>query len=236
MAIAATNKTTGLDDTDQTTAYTTASVSFVATRLYLVSFVTHSSAAGAPTAQTATGGTLTFTEVTNITFATIATPVKRLTVFRCMPSADETTAVSLNQGAVNKGHGRWVIDEFTGIDTSGVNGAGAIVQSVTNRADTGTGLTVTLAAFGSTDNVGFGSFAHAANEVTTPGVGFTELGDVVGTETPTTSLETEWKLNDNTVDATWSTTTASGGIGIEIKAATGGAPVVARRLLLGVGV
>lgn len=238
MAITATNKTSGLDNTDNTTGYTTASVTFTTSLLYLFSVVSHDGAS-IPVHLISASGTLTFTEIATVTFNTIASSNKRLTVYRCMPSPGESTTVSFDtSGAVTNSHGRWSIDEFSGIDTSGTNGSGAIVQSVTDRSDTGTSLTVTLAALGSGDNATFGAFAHAANEVTNIGSGFTELADVAGTETPTTSFQTEWKLNDNTVDASWTTSSANAGIAIEIKAATGGGGggIVTRRTLLGVGV
>jgi hypothetical protein len=115
--------------------------------------------------------------------------------------------------------------EFDGVDTTGTNGSGAIVQS----ADTGANLdatsaSVTLAALGSASNAAYGMFVHQSNEVTAPETtpAYTELHDVRG-GSPSLALETEWVINDTTPSASWVTSAACGGIGVEIKD-VGGAP------------
>jgi hypothetical protein len=53
--------------------------------------------------------------------------------------------------------------EFTGIDTSGTNGTGAVVQSAADSATSTTELTLELAAFGSPNNATFAAFAQPVN-------------------------------------------------------------------------
>jgi len=232
MAIAAAVKTSNLSEVDGT-IFNTASITMDASKLYLVSVASH----GGPPARTVTpsGGSLTYTSVVSTTFSTIASAAKRIETFRVMPGSGTTTAITFTWSA-SVGHCHWSVDEFTGIDTSGTNGSGAIVQSLSDRSDSASGLTITLAGFGSTGNAAYGYFARAANENLTEGSGFTALGETTGTETPTTSCLSEWKLNDNTVDFTATSTGPLAGLAIEIKEATGGAPAVTRRTLLGVGV
>lgn len=219
MAITATNMTAAKDDTDAG-SYTTASVSFVANRLYLLSVASHGSPSLAHSI--VASGTLTLVEIANIQFNTIASPSKRISVWRTMPSSNTTTTIQWDNNGGSMSHGFWSIEEFDGVDTSGTFGSGAIVQSATNRADTGSSLTVTLAAFGSATNAGYGWFVRAENQDMTEGSGFTKLSEITGAESPTTSTLSEWKINDTTVDCSFATSGANAGIAVEIKEATGG--------------
>jgi hypothetical protein len=115
----------------------------------------------------------------------------------------------------------WVVVECTGVDTSGTNGSGAIVQSDTDLQEPGTGLTLALAAFGSAGNATLATFGLADNVAITNEGGYTELADVTGTDGSghDSQLEVEFlATNDTSPSATWVSRDA-GGIGIEIKAA-----------------
>ena len=59
-----------------------------------------------------------------------------------------------------------VLLEFDGMDTSGTNGSGAIVQSATNKVTSANALTVTLSAFGSSNNRPVAFFNHRVAEAT----------------------------------------------------------------------
>lgn len=114
----------------------------------------------------------------------------------------------------------WIIDELSGVDTSGTNGSGATVQSaVGTDADGGT-ITVTLAAFGSSNNATYGAFANDSGTGTmTAGSGFAALGVNAGA---VLNGGMEWKnSNDTSVDAVFDAVAGatSGGIAIEVKAA-----------------
>jgi hypothetical protein len=216
--VAAVNKTAAKNDTDAT-SYTTASVNFVANRLYLIGLLCHNSIAGI---SITASGTITTAAVASTTFNTIASPNKTIKVFRCMPTSNETTTITWNSAGELMSHGFWSIDEFDVVDTSGTAGSGAVVQSATNRADTGSSLTVTLAAFGSANNAAYGFFCRSENENMTPGSGFTQLSEITGVESPTSSILAEWKTNDTTVDCSFATSGVSAGVAVEIKEAVGG--------------
>ena len=121
---------------------------------------------------------------------------------------------------------RWSVSEYDGVDTSGTNGSGAIVQNATNRAENVTTLTVTLGAFGDSGNATYGAFGagdtSAAGDTSfTPGTGFTEIHDAA---TEYAALGTEWRSdNDTSVDTTASKTIDLGGVAVEIKAAAAAA-------------
>ena len=218
MAITAANKTSGKDEADLST-YTTASVAFVANRLYLFTYGSHGPA---PTVATANGTGLTIEQVNTVTNAS----TKRLTVFRALPGADTTTTVNFVQSASQvQSHGFWAIDEYQGMEP-GANGLTAVVQAANNQTAGATSLTVTLAAFGSVNNAAYGAFLRSENENMTEGAGFTALAEVTGASSPTTSILTENKLNDNTVDCSWASSGAGFGIGIEVKAAVAGGETV----------
>jgi hypothetical protein len=113
---------------------------------------------------------------------------------------------------------QWIVSEWQGVDITGVNGAGAIVQTGSASADVVSGLTVTLAAFGSPNNVAYGVVSvRSSVPAVTPGTGFTEIAEHASGESPPSALQAEWKVNDNTIDALW-TNLRGALIGIEIKA------------------
>jgi hypothetical protein len=107
------------------------------------------------------------------------------------------------------------VDEITNAPVvEGLNGTNAILQSESNSAASGTSLSVTLGGFTTSVNTTFGAFGHGANEATTPGSGFTELAD---TPNSGVALETEWKDGEDLApSASWATSTASGGIALEV--------------------
>ena len=114
---------------------------------------------------------------------------------------------------------------FAGVDTSGTNGSGAIVQNAEGSGNSGTAL-ATLAAFGGAGNVTYGCIGKAggANAVT-PGANFVEIHDTAST-TPAYRVFSEWfDGQDTTVDGTF-TSTVWGCIAVEIKVAAAGTAVM----------
>jgi len=117
----------------------------------------------------------------------------------------------------------WSVVEFNGIDTSGTDGSGAIVQSSSSFADTTNTLSVSLNANGNPSNGVFAAFgaagnAGAAGVITfTPSAGFTEIDD---TGVEWANIETMWRSDNSTSAATTTNVVADGigGIAIEIKA------------------
>ena len=115
----------------------------------------------------------------------------------------------------------WIVSQWDGVETSGSNGAGAIGQTGSARADAGTGLSVALAPFGNSANVALGAFGVNSNVLAvTPGSGFAEIDEQPANEGGKGDLQTEWAVNRPTINATWPNL-SSGALGIEIKAETG---------------
>lgn len=216
MAITFTNITTAGNGTGAT-SYTTASGSPGASRLQLL-LVGSQTAAATVNIPTVTGAGLTWVQV--------ATSIdsgnqRRATLFRAMgtPSAGALTIDFAGQSQVRCG---WSWSEASGVDTSGTNGSGAIVQSATAKNDGGssTGITVTLGAFSSTANATYGCirFGTTTAQTVTPGSGFNEIG-----EAPSGSFisyQSQYNLsNDTSVDWTWGAeATFTEAIAAEIKA------------------
>ena len=226
MAIVGSNLTAGADTTDAN-SFPTASVTLLANRLILA-------AIGNSKATTANVPTLSSTGATWVQIATLETTTgggfRRATLFRTMVSSDQTGVITIGFAGVIQAGAMWSIDQFTGVDTSGTNGSGAVVQNATAIDDSGTAtsLTITLAAFADAVNntsYGMGIVARSAAEDLVPGTGFVQLADV-GHSSPIMSLLSEWKSpvgEDISVDFTWTTAAAACGIAVEVKAAASAA-------------
>lgn len=215
MAVAASLLTSNYDNTDAS-SYATASVTPGANRLLLLGIANARSAATAPE-PTATGNGLTWvTVVTQLH----SNNTRRVTVLRAMGASPSTGAITIDFAADTQVGCAWILHEYTGMDTSGTNGSGAIVQSVGEHNAAATSATIDLASAPSASNGTSGFLAiWGANEDITPGTGFTEYGDVNGL-TPTLSFAGEFKdTGDQTVDFSWTTSSQSTGCAIEIKVA-----------------
>lgn len=222
MAVACTNiigNTSGSG-----TSATTASITATANRLYLLTVWTRTGITANPNQPTASGGGLgTWDVIASVVYDDSSSSRKRVTLFRALSASPGAgAAIAIDEAGQTQTSFGWIVDEVTGIDTSGTNGSGAIVQSATNIDSSATtaSLTVTLAAFGSANNATYGSFAEGGNGTWTQGSGFTKIGNVTTTGDTMNGITEFLASNDTTVDATDSTNSELGGIGIEIKAAT----------------
>lgn len=220
MAVACTNITSGLDE-DGGSGSTTASVTLTANRLYYLTIVQRRGDSVDPVEPTASSTGATWVSVNSIVFDTTSASRRRVTVLRTMVASDQTGAITITHGS-NVTDAVWILDEFTGIDTSGTNGSGATVQSATNKDEAGaTSLTVTLAAFGSSNNATYGSFGWDGSTSTgSQGSGFTLVKNQNDSGTDLSSLTEFRSDNDTSVDSSYSPAAGLiGGIAIEIKAA-----------------
>lgn len=212
MAIAASHLLTNGSGANQT-SYDTASISPTANRLVLVAVANDTTDGVEPTV---TGNGMTWVKV-----ATVVSAVGRLTVFRSLSASPSAGALTIDFGAQLQSRCGWSVVEFSGMDTSGANGAGAIVQSATNTGTSATTLAVTLSAFGNAGNATYGAISVGSSPVAsiTAGTGFTEQGEIQVESVLT--VESEFKdSNDTSVDWTSSETAARlAGIAIEIKVA-----------------
>lgn len=169
---------------------------------------------------TVTGNSLTWVSVNEQCFSTAGAPTQTVEIWRSMGASPSTGTLNFNVSGATQVNAAWAVIECDGVDTSGTNGSGAVVQSAINLVEPGTSLTVTLGAFGDAANATLGAFAISDNVDITPGSGFTQLAEqLVSDAGNDLGLHVEWKnVNDTSVDASFSSIDA-GGVAIEIKAA-----------------
>lgn len=215
MAVACVNLTAGTDGTDDTDS-ATASVTFTAGKLYLLTLCSRTDATQ-PTISSIsvpTGSGMVWTIIGSAVDFDASGSRRTLFLYRAMPTSTATGAITITWGQTQTAKS-WCIDELTGMDASGTQGSGAIVQSVSNQGSGVTSLTVTLAAFASASNATYGAFGNAGEGELSAGTGFTRFGNqqVVGE----CGLGTEFlATNDTSVDMSNGTMDV-GGIAIEIK-------------------
>ena len=220
-AITAATLTADVGNTTNGANYATASITPTANNLVLA-WVTNTKAS-TPDTPTLSGNGLTWVQVATVTWGTIATPTARTTLFRAMGAAPSTGGVTISFGGLAQTGAAWSIVQFNGVDTSGTNGSGAIVQSVTGRTDNASaaaGLSITLAALGNAANASAGGFSNMVNLATSisAGAGYT-VSAGASYATPTTSIRSEWRIpGATTVSVTQSAISNIGGIAVEVKA------------------
>ena len=226
---------TANSDATNANNHSTASVSPTANALVLVFWRNVRNGTDGLTTPTITGNSLTWVPVTDQRFSQAGTPESRITVVRSMGASPSAGAINTAyDSAVTNVNASWAVVECTGIDTSGTNGSGAVVQSTQGVQLAGTSLTLTLSAFGSAGNATIAAFALDNDLAITNEGGYTELADT-GTDDSGLGgqLEVEFLAsNDTSPSATYSSADA-GGVALEIKAAVS---VVAPRALLFMGV
>ena len=203
--------------------YTTASISPAPNALITVAVLNHrSSAAISPTLSG--GGMTSWTLVASVDFDVISLPHRRLTVFRAMSPTPGSGPITIAFTS-NVSNAQWIVSQWSGVETSGVNGAAAIGQTGSNRSDGSNTLTASLGPFGNANNVAYGVVGvNGSGATVAPGSGFAEIAEQPSGES--SALEAEWSANDNTIDASWASLLKAGLLGIEIKAGAGGPPPV----------
>lgn len=217
------------------TSFATASWTPTDGALYLVS-VTTRTAASDPNIPTLSGNGQTWTQIDSQNYDNAGSQ-KRVSLFRCLAASSSAGTLTADFAGQSQSDCVIVVDEISsGFDTGGTNGSGAIVQSAKNAdvSGTGTTLTATLAAFGSTNNATYGTFAIGNGTGTsTAGTGFTKVGEQATASN--LRLMTEFRSdNDTTVDGTSSVSAELGMIAIEIKA-SGAGSTLNLRMLMGMG-
>ncbi len=221
-SLAHTLLTAGANPANQS-VYTTASIAPAPNALVTVAVMGRSSL-GAPPSPVITGGGMSaWTEVGTTTFDTRTTPTRRLTIYRAMSASPGSGPLTITF-ASTQSNAQWIVSQWSGVDASGTNGSGAIVQVGSANTDAATGLNVALNPFAHVNNVAYGAFGvKALTAVVEPGAGFTEISEQPPNETTHGDLQAEWRTNDNTVDATWgSVNLPAGAVAMEIKAVGAG--------------
>jgi hypothetical protein len=182
--------------------------------------------------ESVSGAGLTFDEIAPIGGVVFSTTGRRIQAWRALvTSGAGTGAVTVTMDTtgttfsptISASMGAAMI-AFTGMDTSGTNGSGAIANSATNSASGVTSLTVTMAAFASSDNRPVAFFAHragTATEPSTPETGYMELWDGPHDSVLMANIA-EWHATtaETTPSASFASSGATGGFALEIAAAT----------------
>lgn len=221
MAVSITNITAD-SNTTSGTSFTTSSKTFTSGRHYLFGFSIRNGASTNPSLPTVTGGGVTWSSVgSTANYDNSGTSRRTLFLFSGQCTSTTTGQLTVDFGAVTHTGMIYSIDEATSHDTSGT-----IVQSAGNKDTTGTvsTLTVTLAAFGSTNNATYAVFCNGNDSATTTaGTGFAKLGDFSESSANVSGrLTSEWRNdNDTTANITFSLSAQLGGIAVEIKASSG---------------
>lgn len=216
MAITAATLTSAGITTDGTT-FTTASITPGANRLVLASVFGRVASGTTPT-PTLSGNGLTWV-LMGQTATGAATRICCL--YRAMGAAPTAGAVTITVSAAWDG-AIWQISEFTGVDTSGTNGSGAIVAgSFVNfkSPSTVTSVSVALGATVSAGNAAYGAVGISINTALTAGTGWTDRGQA-GINTPTESLMGESAVPAvQNILASWTGVANAFVTGVEIAAA-----------------
>lgn len=208
MPVVATHLVTSRTNAAQL-SYNTASVTIPAGYLALIA-VNSDDGAVAPTV---TSASATWTQVAN---ATSGSTAMRCVVFRSLALSDRSEIITINYSSTtNLSSAGWSVNHFQNVDQSGVNGANAIVQAVTQTNGGVNSQTVTLAAFSSSNNATYGAVSINGGGAITQGSGFTELGE----SNTVRSIQTEFKnTNDTTVEWTFAAGPYDArSVGIELK-------------------
>jgi PKD domain-containing protein/calcineurin-like phosphoesterase family protein len=196
--------------------YSTAAIAPGPNALITVAVLGYSTLATPPIPALSGGGMSTWSMVSTVTFDG-APASRRLTVFRAMSAQPGNGPLTIVSTGVTLSNMQWIVSQWDGVDVSGVNGAGAVLQAGSTSGAAVNGLTVNLNDFGHPNNVAFGVFGVKKNAVAvTPGLGFTEISEVPSAENSDGDLQAEWAKNLPAIGATWTSLTA-GAIGIEIK-------------------
>lgn len=209
MTIVASNLT-AVAQNSAGTSYTTSSISPAAGALVIVSVASNVASSAVPTV---TGASGTWVQIDTRVDGTNA---RRVTMFRDLSFSPGSGALTIDFAGVNQSNCAWSIDQFTGTDTSGTHGSGAIVQSVGNSTASGTttAFNVTLAALKNSKNMAYGMVRQNTAAAITKGANLTALFN------SGTALEvcSEYALNQTVVDWSWaSQTCVSVGLAVEIK-------------------
>lgn len=226
-AVNCTNLDTGADATVATT-HTTGPVAPLDNALLLIAINNNRNSGNGgevPTSVTYNGTSLALTSVGTVELGSVVGSghQHRISLYRAMGTTlgtDTITIVFTNTQVV-----RWSVDQCTGVDTTGTNGSGAIVQAVTNSGSSVQPSTVTMAAFADSGNGTYGASGYNNQSATfSPGTGLTIIGDAQSTY----EMITEWAPGNVTpVETNWSATVfAWGQIGVELKAAPASIPSI----------
>ena len=205
------NLTSGASSTDAT-SYATASISPTA---HAIVFVTaYSRQAVGTTTPTVTGDNLTCATEDSVLQGTN----RQTTFIRCRSSATTTGTLTIDFAGNTQTSAAWIVDQFTGSDSTGSAGSGAIVQNPTATTGTSTSTSITLADLSKSSNIYYSVISHDSTDNVTAGGTSTELAETETAENSQT-LQSQYGT-DTTQTTSWLTNSrAWEAMAFEIKSA-----------------
>lgn len=219
----AVNLTTGTKTADATSA-TTGSFTPPPNALILFTVASKTEITANPNQPTITGNGLTYVVVNTKIYDDTSSSRRRITTFRAMGGSPTAGTAVIDFGGQTQVTVAWVVDYVSsGVNMTGTNGSGAVVQSAIGYNDTSspnTSVTATMLPFTLPNNASYGAFANGndASSVTA-GSGFTKVGEAVDTVEHNLDLYTEFKNSpDTSIDVTFSSDPENAIIGLEIAA------------------
>jgi hypothetical protein len=164
---------------------------------------------GGNTNPTMSGNNLTWVQV--ITKQNATNTNQRISLFRAMGDGPATGAATIDWAGQTQTSIFWGIIEFSPVNNSGSNGAGAVVQSTSKDENTTDpmSMTLTLSTFGSNDNATFAAMIGPDN-ITDP-AGFTRIFGDSQDLGPDNNVAAVFKASPNTSTTFTST---GGGAGV----------------------
>ncbi len=198
--------------------YTTASIAPTANALVTIAVLGHQSSAASASPTVTGGGMSAWVEVATITFNTVGTPLKRMSIFRAMSTSPGSGPITITF-PTTESNGTWIVSQWTGVNTTGTNGSGAIGQIATpNRLDAVTSISATLAALGGPNNVAYGVVGTNGSAVgINPGGSFTEISEQKPAEGTNAILESLFAANQTVPSASWTGAFSAAILAVEIK-------------------
>lgn len=222
-------------------SFTTGSATAGANKLQLLYLRGTRSAVDPQTPSDVANGANKMALIGSVGYHSTSAPIKRLFVYRYLGSSF-TGGWTVTVAAPGWTSASWSWMEFDGIDTSGTNGAGAIVQSGSTAGGGVTSFTIDLANITSSNNALVGGYGSANNtDDFTVGTNFTLMHNI--SDATFGRVQTEYAIpgdSDGDVDGSWGASKTFGAFGVEIQVATtststGTTTIPGRRLaLLGV--
>lgn len=222
MAVAGSLLTSNSNNTPAAT-FNTDSISPGSNRLILAAVWGLDNAFVTPPTFTLSGNGLTWVSVLRVPSPSGGPGTFQL--FRSMGASPSTGSVTISSDVTTLEMAQWGIFEFTGINTAGTNGSGAVNNPTSNYSTGVSTVSVTLPAFSSTNNATFGVFS-AGNDIPssfnfTPGTGFSELAETVVSALGGSfyfGLQGQWRAdNDTSVDVTTPSVSQGEIIGIALE-------------------
>jgi hypothetical protein len=213
VAITATVLTQGSSTTDEL-EYTTASISPGNDKLILV-VVANGDTSGANNAPDVFDGD--FNDVDPVISQQQGVGNQRISIFRAMSSSFPSGSFTIEFQSVNE-NVAWLVVEFGGVDTSGSNGSGAIVQSK-GGPDSGTTQALTLDNAVGAGNATFGAVVgNTQTPVYAAGAGFELVGTGWSMSSPSNKGTAVWDVDGgNPITLTNDSTPTTALVGVEIK-------------------